>query len=125
MPEETSATRTVLAVRAFGLAMAAIGLAAYTLASPAHWTALIPAVIGVLALAATLSARRPLLTGGIAAALAALALFGSAGALQHLPALLSSSETVANPAAVAARSASTFAAVALLAALAAIRPWRR
>ena len=117
--------RTVLAVRAFGLTMAAIGLSAYTLASPAHWTALIPAAIGVLAVAATLPTGRPLLTASIAAALAALALFGSAGALQHLPALLSPSETVANPAAVAARSASTFASIALLAALAVIRPWRR
>lgn len=125
MPDVSPSARTALAVRAFGLAMAAIGLSAYTLASPAHWTALIPAAIGALALAATLPSGRPLLMASVAAALAALALFGSAGALQHLPALLSPSETVANPAAVAARSASTFAAVALLAALAVIRPWRR
>lgn len=125
MHEGSPTGRTVLAVRAFGFAMAAIGLAAYTLASPAHWTALIPAAIGLLALAATWPGRAPLLTASIAAVLAAVALFGSAGALQHLPALLSPSETVANPAAVAARSASTLASVLLLAALAVIRPWRR
>jgi hypothetical protein len=125
MQPATPTARTVFAVRTFGLAMACIGLAAYTLASPAHWTALIPAAIGALAVAATLSARAPLMTASIAAVLAAVALFGSAGALQHLPALLSPSETVANPAAVAARSASAVASVLLLAALVVIRPWRR
>lgn len=125
MAEHLSGARTVLAVRVFGATMVAIGAASYLLPASPHWTALIPAIIGAIALAATLPRWPAMAQAGIAVALAAVALFGSASALPQLPALLADSSALANPAAVTARSAAAMCSLLLLVSLALIRPWRR
>lgn len=122
---EHPAARTRTAVRVFGATMIAIGAASYLLPAAPHWTALIPAIIGVVALAASLPRWPALAQAGVAVVLAGIALFGSASALPQLPALLAETGMVGNPAAVAARSAAAVCSLGLLAALMLIRPWRR
>jgi hypothetical protein len=125
MTDQPPHARTRLAVRVFAATMIAIGAVSYLLPAAPHWTALIPAIIGAIALATTLPRWPALAHAGIAVVLAAIALFGSASALPQFPALLADSSTLANPAAIAARSAAAMCSLLLLAALAVIRPWRR
>ncbi len=88
------------------LMLIALGIVCRMLSDSASITVLIPAILGILLLAAGLIARRP---GArrhamhAAAGLALLALMGSAGGLVQLPALLAGQE-VARPLAVIARS---------------------
>ncbi|WP_291297031.1 hypothetical protein [Elioraea sp.] len=119
------AARTIMAVRLFGATMIAIGAVSYLLPASPHWTALIPAIIGGIAIAASLPRWPAMAHAAIAVVLAGIALFGSGSALPQLPALLAEGGTVGNPAAVAARSAAAVVSLLLLLSLAVIRPWRR
>ena len=124
MMEPTPAARGTLALRVFGATMIIIGLAGYLLPPSTHWTALIPAIIGVIALAASLPRWPGIAQAAVAAVLAGITLFGSASALPLLPALLTDSAAVADPAAVGARAGAALSSL-LLVSLVLIRPWRR
>jgi hypothetical protein len=101
-------------LRILGFVLLAIGLAGYLLpAGPVHWTALIPAGLGLLALLVSLL-RNPAVAAGIGAVVCLLALFGGASALGQVPALLAGEAG----AAAASRAATAVAAVIGLAALA-------
>jgi len=125
MMKATPAARATLALRVFGATMIVIGLAGYLLPAATHWTALIPAIIGAIALAASLPRGSGIAQTVVAAVLAGITLFGTASALPLLPALLADSGAVADPAAVGARAAAAIAALLLLVSLVLIRPWQR
>lgn len=101
-------------LRILGFVLLAIGLAGYFLpAGPVHWTALIPAGLGVLALLAS-ALRSPVVAAGIGAVVCLLALFGGASALGQVPAVLAGEAG----AAAASRAATALAAIIGLVALA-------
>lgn len=76
------------ALRILGVLLLVIGLAGYALpAPPVHWTALIPAGLGALAILAAWQRRGPALVTGFL--ICALAMFGGGSALSQIPALLS------------------------------------
>jgi hypothetical protein len=108
-------------VAAYGAILIVIGLVGYFGAGMLHWTALIPAILGVVALLfAAGPLRRKLPVGAVAAGVvvAALALFGTAGAIAELPAALAGDPAV-NAGAVLSRGATAIVSIGLLLALAA------
>lgn len=101
-------------LRVTGVALIAIGGAGYLLpAGPVHWTALIPAILGTLALLASL-VTNAVAAAAIGAAICAVALMGGGSALLHLPALLAGE---AGPA-IASRAATAAMAILALGAMA-------
>ncbi len=115
---------------AYGAALLAVGAATAALGEVAHWTALIPAMLGGIVLLVALAGRFAMLgervVGGAALALSVLALAGTLSALPLLPAALSGGEQVRNTAAVLARAATAMASLLYIAAMAAMiaRRWR-
>lgn len=96
-------------LRAAGLVLLVIGAAGYLLPSgTVHWTALIPAILGGIALGASFL-RNPWAAAGLGAFVCAIALMGGGTALPQLPALL------AGEAGPATASRATTAIVAILA----------
>jgi hypothetical protein len=96
-------------LRVAGPVLLVIGVAGYVLpAGTVHWTALIPAILGVLAIAASF-ARNAFVAAGLGAVVCLVALMGGGTALPQVPALLAGE---AGPA-IASRAAT--AAVAILA----------
>jgi hypothetical protein len=101
-------------LRAFGAALLLVGALGYLLPPPpVHWTALIPAGLGAMALALSLAGRRPVAAALGGAVLAAVALAGGGSALGQVPALLAGEAG----AAIASRAATAAIALAALAAL--------
>ncbi|WP_237213923.1 hypothetical protein [Falsiroseomonas oryziterrae] len=101
-------------LRVLGIALIGIGAAGYLLpAGAVHWTALIPAALGLLALAASL-ARNAWIAAALGAVICAVALMGGGSALPQLPALLSGEAG----AAIASRASTALAAILALAGIA-------
>lgn len=112
---EVQTSRVPVVLRAFGAVLLVVGALGYFLPEPpVHWTALIPAILGVAALLLSLAGQRPVLAAVGGALLAAVALFGGGSALVHVPALLSGEAG----AAIASRSATALAAILALVGLA-------
>jgi hypothetical protein len=108
---EPSPSRVPLVLRGFGAVLLLVGAAGYLLpAPPVHWTALIPAGLGVVALLVSLAGRWPVAAAVGGALVAMVALAGGGSALVQLPALL----TGEAGAAVASRSATAAAAILAL-----------
>ena len=106
--------RVALVLRCMGAALLAIGLAGYLLPEgPVHWTALIPAILGGIALLLPLVARQPVAAAVAGAVLCAVALMGGGSALPHLPALMAGEAS----AAIASRAATAMVAILALAGL--------
>lgn len=106
--------RVARVLQIFGAVLLAIGLAGYLLPSGAvHWTALIPAKLGFLALAISFAVRWPVAAAVAGGLVCGIALLGGGSAVVHLPALLAGEAG----AAVASRSATAVVAVAALAGL--------
>jgi hypothetical protein len=106
-------------VQIYGLTLIAIGLAGYGLGGFEHVTALIPAVLGILAAgAAWLLGARAVPLAIAALVIAGLALVGSGSALADLPQAVAGDPAV-NPLAVYARAATAVASLLLLVAVAA------
>lgn len=113
MNQTSSRVPTVL--RGFGAVLLAVGALGYLLpAPPVHWTALIPAGLGAVAILLSFAARWPLTAAAGGAVLCAVALAGGASALGQLPALF----TGEAGAAVASRAATATAAILALVGLA-------
>lgn len=101
-------------LRVLGVALLVIGASGYLLpAATVHWTALIPAALGGLALAASF-ARNAWVAAGLGALVCAVALMGGGSALPQVPALLSGEAG----AAIASRASTALAAILALAAIA-------
>ncbi len=101
-------------LRLTGVALIAIGATGYLLpAGAAHWTALIPAILGALAVAASLVGNA-FAAAAIGAAICAVSLLGGGSALAQLPALLAGE---AGPATLS-RAATAVTAILALGALA-------
>ena len=108
---EPNPSRVPLVLRGFGAVLLLVGVAGYFLpAPPVHWTALIPAGLGVVALLVSLAGRWPVVSAIGGALVAMVALAGGGSALVQLPALLSGEAG----AAVASRSATAAAAIMAL-----------
>ncbi len=108
-------SRVPLVLRGFGAVLLVVGAAGYLLpAGPVHWTALIPAGLGVMALLVSLAGRWPVAAAVGGAVVAVIALAGGGSALAQLPALLAGEAG----AAVASRSATAIAAILALVGLA-------
>ncbi|MBU8536289.1 hypothetical protein [Falsiroseomonas tokyonensis] len=108
-----TATHPAKTLRILGALLLAIGLAGYLLpAPPVHWTALIPAGLGALAILAAWQRPRPAQVTGLV--ICGLALFGGGSALMQLPALLSGEAGAAT----ASRAATALVALGGIAALA-------
>lgn len=100
-------------LRVLGVALLAIGAAGYLLpAGTVHWTALIPAALGLLAIGASF-VRNAFVAAALGAVVCAVALMGGGSALPQLPALLSGEVE----AAIASRGGTALAAIAALAAM--------
>lgn len=111
---ETSPSRVPAVLRVFGGALLLVGVLGYLLpAPPVHWTALIPAGLGLVALLASFAGRWPLAAAAGGALVAVAALMGGGSALAHLPALF----TGEAGAAIASRAATAVAAILALAGL--------
>ncbi len=96
-------------LRVLGVALVVIGAAGWLLpAGSVHWTALIPAMLGALALGAS-AVGNAWVAAGLGALVCAVALMGGGSALPQVPALLSGEAG----AAIASRAST--AAVAILA----------
>jgi hypothetical protein len=107
----SSPTRVSLVLRGFGAVLLLAGAAGYFLqVPPVHWTALIPAGHGLVALLVSLAGRWPLAAAVGGAVVAVVALAGGGSALVQLPALLAGEAG----AAVASRSATAVAAILAL-----------
>jgi hypothetical protein len=124
-PGRTRQAGSIVAISLwYGAVLIAIGVATLALGEVAHWTALIPAIVGALVLLVALAGRRGLLgegiVGGAVLALSVLALTGTLSALPLLPAALSGGEGVRNVAAIIARSAMAAASLLYLGAMAAM-----
>lgn len=101
-------------LRALGVALLLIGAAGYLLpAGAVHWTALIPAALGLLALGASFT-RNVWVAAGLGALVCAVALMGGGSALARLPALLAGDAG----AAIASRASTAIVAILALAGLA-------
>ncbi len=97
-------------LRMLGVALLVVGAAGYLLpAGVVHWTALIPAILGLLALAASL-ARNAFVAAALGVVVCAVALMGGGSALPQLPALLGGE---AGPA-IASRAATALLAILAL-----------
>jgi hypothetical protein len=108
---EPTPSRVPLVLRGFGAVLLVVGAAGYLLpAPPVHWTALIPAGLGVAALLVSLAGRWPVAAAVGGAVVASIALAGGGSALAQLPALLAGEAG----AAVASRSATAVAAIVAL-----------
>ena len=108
---EPNPSRVPLVLRGFGAVLLLVGVAGYFLpAPPVHWTALIPAGLGLAALLVSLAGRWPVAAAIGGALVAMVALAGGGSALVQLPALL----TGEAGAAVASRSATAAAAILAL-----------
>ena len=100
-------------LRVLGVALLVIGAAGYLLpAGAVHWTALIPAALGLLALGASF-ARNAVVAAVLGAMVCAVALMGGGSALPQLPALLAGE---AGPA-IASRASTALVAILALAAM--------
>ena len=100
-------------LRGLGVALLVIGAAGYLLpAGRVHWTALIPAALGLLALGASF-VRNAVVAAALGAVVCAVALMGGASALAQLPALLAGEAG----AAIASRASTAVAAILALAAM--------
>jgi hypothetical protein len=112
---------TVVLAFSYGAALLAIGVATVALGEVAHWTALIPAMMGVLVLLVAAGGRfgglGERIVGGAVLALSAVALMGTLSALPMLPAALTGGDGVRNAAAVFARSAASVLYVVAMAVL--------
>jgi hypothetical protein len=103
-------SRVARTLRVLGLLLLVIGASGYLVpAGPAHWTALIPALLGGLALLASL-VPDVRVAAALGAAICAAAVLGGGSALAQLPALLSGEAG----AAVASRATTALAAIAAL-----------
>ncbi|BDG72852.1 hypothetical protein [Roseomonas fluvialis] len=108
---EPLSLRVPMVLRGFGAVLLVVGAAGYLLpAPPVHWTALIPAGLGVVALLVSLAGRWPVAAAIGGALVAVIALAGGGSALPQLPALLAGEAS----AAVASRSATAVAAILAL-----------
>ncbi|WP_270938675.1 hypothetical protein, partial [Falsiroseomonas oryzae] len=75
-------------LRVLGVVLLAIGAAGYLLpAGAVHWTALIPAMLGLLAVAASF-ARNAWVAAALGGVVCLVALMGGGSALPQVPALL-------------------------------------
>lgn len=103
------------ALKGYGILMIVIGVAGYFIGGMVHFTALIPAVLGLIALIAAFSPLKRSATGIalIGVAIAALALFGSGTALADIPAAWSGDPAL-NPVAVYARSITAVLSAAII-----------
>lgn len=111
-------------VLVYGGLMLAIGIIGYLATGLEHWTALIPAVLGALAIVVAFLRRgAPVVQGLAGLAIAAVALVGTAGALAQLPGALAG-DAALNTAAVYARAATAVASMVLIAAVI-VAWWRR
>lgn len=100
-------------LRLLGIVLLVIGAAGYLLpAGTVHWTALIPAALGVLALGASF-ARNAVVAAALGAVVCAVALMGGGSALPQLPALLAGEAG----AAIASRASTALVAILALAAM--------
>ena len=98
-------------LRVLGVGLIAIGAAGYLLpAGSVHWTALIPAALGLLALAASF-ARNAWVAAALGAVVCLVALMGGGSALPQLPALFAGEAG----AAVASRASTAIVAILALA----------
>jgi hypothetical protein len=112
---EPSPSRVPVVLRVFGGVLLLVGALGYLVpAPPVHWTALIPAGLGLVALLASFAGRWPVAAAAGGALVAVVALMGGGSALAHLPALLSGDAG----AAIASRAATAIAAILGLAGLA-------
>lgn len=101
-------------LRVLGVALVVIGAAGYLLPSgTVHWTALIPAALGLLALGASF-ARNAWVAAALGAVVCAIALMGGGSALPQVPALLAGEAG----AAIASRAGTALAAILALAGMA-------
>jgi hypothetical protein len=101
-------------LRVLGVALLVIGAAGYLLpAGTVHWTALIPAALGLLALGASF-VRNAWVAAALGAVVCAVALMGGGSALPQVPALLAGE---AGPA-IASRAGTALAAILALAGMA-------
>lgn len=104
------------ALTAYAAALLAIAGGTVAIAGLAHWTALIPAILGGLVLLVALGLRQRWLGRGLglglALMLAATALAGTLSALPRLPAALEGD--LANPEAVIARTLTALATLLVL-----------
>jgi hypothetical protein len=103
------------AVKSYGILMIIIGVAGYLIGGMVHYTALIPAVLGLIAVIAAFSPLKRSATGivVIGIVIAALALFGSGSALADIPAAWAGDPAV-NPIAVYARSITAVLSAAII-----------
>jgi len=121
---------TVMLAFGYGGALLVIGAATVALGEVAHWTALIPAMLGVLVLLAAVGGRfgglGERVVGGTVLVLCVVALTGTLSALPLLPAALTGGDGVRNAAAVIARSATAAASVLYVVAMTVLilRRWR-
>ena len=100
-------------LRVQGIALVVIGAAGYLLpAGTVHWTALIPAALGLLALGASF-VRNVWVAASLGAVVCVVALMGGGSALPQVPALL----TGEAGAAIASRASTAVAAILALAAM--------
>jgi hypothetical protein len=98
-------------LRVLGVGLLAIGAAGYLLpAGSVHWTALIPAALGLLAFAASF-ARNAWVAASLGLVVCLVALMGGGSALPQLPALMAGEAG----AAVASRASTALAAILALA----------
>ena len=104
-PMKRSTKAMVNALTSYGVLMIFIGVAGYWIGGMVHYTALIPTVLGLIAVIAAFSPLKRSLIGIaiVGIAIAALALFGSVGALADIPAAWAEDPGV-NDVAVYARS---------------------
>ena len=103
------------ALKSYGILMITIGVAGYLIGGMVHYTALIPAVLGLIAVIAAFSPLKRSVTGIalIGIVIASLALFGSVGALADIPAAWAGDPAV-NPIAVYARSITAVLSAAII-----------
>lgn len=106
----------------YGAVLTVIGAGTVAIAGLTHWTALIPAILGVVVMliAAGLLSRiyRAKVAGLLSLTVAALALTGTLSAIPRLPEVVNG--TAGNPEAIAARAITAFASILFVAVLA----WR-
>jgi hypothetical protein len=101
-------------LRVAGPVLLVIGAAGYLLpAGAVHWTALIPAILGLFAIAASF-ARNAFVAAGLGVVVCLVALMGGGSALPQVPALLAGE---AGPA-IASRAATAMVAILALAGMA-------
>jgi hypothetical protein len=107
---------------AYGGVLVVVGLVSAIATGLAHWTALIPAILGAFALVAWVALRQRLIAPGVAVIVALLvagiALMGTLSALPSLGAALMGSPDIGNPAGVIARATTAILSVAFVATLA-------